>query len=77
MSDKINGIALSTNTNEDTLDYGMVTDPATGCPIIFQLSDNPCLPKTKQLVLSHYIIGKSKVTITFLIAENRARALRM
>lgn len=76
MSDKINGIALSCE-KLDATDFGLITDPTTGCPIIFNLSDNPLLPKTKHLVLSHYILGRKKLTITFLIADNRGHALRI
>lgn len=68
MSDKINGIALSTNTREDAMDYGLVHDPTTGSPIIFQLSDNPPIPH-RAMVLSHWTEGRTKLTITFLIVE--------
>ena len=65
MGDKINGIALSVNNTADANDYGMIYDPTTGCPIIFQLSDNPPLPTTQPLELAYYTVGKKKVTIVF------------
>lgn len=72
MSDKINGIALSTNSVIDANDYGMVTDPTTGCPIIFQLSDNPDLPLSIQkLELVYYTVGQKKVTVVFSVRHNK------
>lgn len=64
MEGKINGLALSANTREDTRDYGLIHDPFTGCPIIYQVSDNPPLPG-KSLMLSHWTEGPKKITVVF------------
>jgi hypothetical protein len=75
MEGKLNALAIDDRPDGDRTNYGIITDPSTGCRLIFNVPEKGIyLPVTQQhhhhqLVLSLFTETKNQVTIKFLKAE--------